>query len=175
MVLGRGVDFPCGVRCGLFGEPTAHTWWGWSQVGKLAGMNTMRRQARLFRLVRHADASGLRGTGTLAEGVEWSDGSVALRWRGPWPSTSTWDRVEALLAVHATDGRTLLHWSADPATPVPLQRERERGPDVVVRRSSRPPSRAADQPPPVLWLPAPGIDGLCARCGQVWPCLSCGP
>ena len=133
-------------------------------------MNTMRRQARLFRLVRHADASGLRGTGTLAEGVEWSDGSVALRWRGPWPSTSTWDRVEALLAVHATDGRTLLHWSADPAVAVPLQRE----PTVAIGTQSRPPSRAAAQPP-VVWLPAPGLDGLCARCGQVWPCLSCGP
>ncbi|MET7276822.1 hypothetical protein ABZS29_01220 [Kribbella sp. NPDC005582] len=127
-------------------------------------MNTMRRQARLFRLVRHADASGLRGTGTLAEGVEWSDGSVALRWRGPWPSTSTWDRVEALLAVHATDGRTLLHWSADPTTPMLQQAP-----------SPQPSTRPADQSPPVVWLPAPGLDGLCARCGQLWPCLSCGP
>ncbi|MFK4090026.1 hypothetical protein ACI2LF_38295 [Kribbella sp. NPDC020789] len=129
-------------------------------------MNTMRRQARLFRLVRHADASGLRGTGTLAEGVEWSDGSVALRWRGPWASTSSWDRIEAVLAVHAADGRTLLHWWPPPE---PLEQ-------VGTRRSgSRQQARRADQPTAVVWLPAPGIDGQCARCGQVWPCLSCGP
>ncbi|MFF1822307.1 hypothetical protein ACFVWG_33705 [Kribbella sp. NPDC058245] len=127
-------------------------------------MNTMRRQARLFRLVRHADASGLRGTGTLAEGVEWSDGSVALRWRGPWASTSSWDRIEALLAVHATDGRTLLHWWSDPA-PVP------RADTAVVA-----PSAAVDPvPSAAVWLPAPGADGLCSRCGRFWPCLSCGP
>ncbi|WP_405061160.1 hypothetical protein OG474_05815 [Kribbella sp. NBC_01505] len=132
-------------------------------------MNTMRRQARLFRLVRHADASGLRGTGTLAEGVEWSDGSVALRWRGPWASTSTWDRVEALLAVHATDGRTLLHWSSDAVSPAPIERVATAPP------GSQSPASRADQPQAVVWLPAPGLDGLCLRCGQGWPCLSCGP
>ncbi|WP_344143909.1 hypothetical protein [Kribbella yunnanensis] len=125
-------------------------------------MDTMRRQARLFRLVRHADASGIRGTGTLAEGVEWSDGSVALRWHGPWASTSSWDRMEALLAVHAADGRTLLHWSSGAEPP---KEEPE----------PRSPARRGDQPPVAVWLPAPGLDGLCARCGRVWPCLSCGP
>ncbi|GAA0621686.1 hypothetical protein GCM10009534_66230 [Kribbella sandramycini] len=119
----------------------------------------MRRQARLFRLVRHADASGLRGTGTLAEGVEWADGSVALRWRGPWPSTSTWDGLDPLLAAHAADGRTQLHWSAGPG-PAPEAR-----PGAAERRAV----------PAAVWLPAPGIDGSCVRCGQVWPCLSCGP
>ncbi|MFB6723814.1 hypothetical protein ACFCV3_26775 [Kribbella sp. NPDC056345] len=132
-------------------------------------MDTMRRQARLFRLVRHADASGLRGTGTLAEGVEWSDGSVALRWRGPWASTSSWDRMEALLAVHVTDGRTLLHWSSDAEAP------RAEGGTAQPGARSRSVARPGDQPPAVVWLPAPGLDGLCARCGQVWPCLSCGP
>jgi len=119
-------------------------------------MNTMRRQARLFRLVRRAGASG-----TLAEGVEWSDGSVALRWRGPWVSTSTWDCVEALLAVHGTDGRTVLQWWSDPAP---------------VERAETPPVRSAEGEalPAAVWLPAPGADGLCARCGRLWPCLGCG-
>ncbi|MFI5731809.1 hypothetical protein ACIA49_16915 [Kribbella sp. NPDC051587] len=130
-------------------------------------MNTMRRQARLFRLVRHADASGLRGTGTLAEGVEWSDGSVALRWRGPWASTSSWDRIEALLAVHATDGRTLLHWWSEPA-PVPRA---ETAPSAAIDPSAA----VAPVPSAAVWLPAPGADGLCSRCGRFWPCLSCGP
>ncbi|WP_202873179.1 hypothetical protein [Kribbella capetownensis] len=125
-------------------------------------MNTMQRQARLFRLVRHADVSGVRGTGTLAEGVEWSDGTVALRWRGRWPGTSTWDGgIEALLAVHGAGGRTQVHWF--PAKPA--------------RATTTAAAQAvwSEDPVETVWLPAPGLDGRCSRCGQLWPCLSCGP
>ncbi|WP_166658598.1 hypothetical protein [Kribbella sp. VKM Ac-2571] len=115
-------------------------------------MNTLKRQARLFRLVRPIAAPGSR---MLAEGAEWSDGAVALRWLGRWSSTSTWDDIEALLAVHAADGDTRLHW-LDP-----------------------PPVRPAAPPPEpqekTVWLPAPAPDGLCSRCGRPWPCLDCGP
>jgi hypothetical protein len=38
---------------------------------------------RTFRLVRDHDVSGVSGTGTVAEGVEFSDGVVALRWIVP--------------------------------------------------------------------------------------------
>lgn len=117
----------------------------------------MQRQARLFRLVRHTDVSGVRGTGTLAEGVEWSDGTVALRWRGPSPNTSTWDCVDTVLAVHGTGGRTQIHWLPSARTTVGV-------------RSTRPAEQVH-----TVWLPAPGVDGLCSRCGQQWPCLSCGP
>ncbi|MEU4289754.1 hypothetical protein AB0E63_16135 [Kribbella sp. NPDC026596] len=120
----------------------------------------MQRQARLFRLVRHTDPSGVHGIGTLAEGVEWSDGTVALRWRGPWPSTSTWDGgVDSVLSVHGAGGRTQIHWL--PTAP------------ELVSRTSAPP-RPAERVHTV-WLPGPGLDGLCSRCGQPWPCLSCGP
>lgn len=129
-------------------------------------MNTMQRQARLFRLVRHTDPSGVQGTGTLAEGVEWSDGAVALRWRGPWPSTTTWDGgVDAVLAVHGTGGRTQIHWL--PGAPAAVARTPAR-PAWVERPAP------AERVEPV-WLPAPGVDGRCSRCGRPWPCLSCGP
>lgn len=122
----------------------------------------MQRQARLFRLVRHTDPSGVHATGTLAEGVEWPDGTVTLRWRGPWPSTSTWDGgVDSVLAVHGTAGRTQIHWL--PTAPA-----------LVGRTSASPQPRPAERVDTV-WLPAPGPDGLCSRCGQPWPCLSCGP
>lgn len=125
----------------------------------------MQRQARLFRLVRHTDTAGVRGTGTIAEGVEWSDGAVALRWRGRWPSTSTWDCIESLLAVHGTGGRTKVHWL--PTTPLPVitSTSTNAQPDVLSR----------EEQTNTVWLPAPGADGLCSRCGQLWPCLSCGP
>ena len=34
------------------------------------------------------------------EGVVFTDGTVALRWRTPIKSTSVWDSLEAALAVH---------------------------------------------------------------------------
>jgi hypothetical protein len=39
---------------------------------------------RLFSLVRDEDVSGISGTGPIAEGVEFTDGSVALRWLVAW-------------------------------------------------------------------------------------------
>jgi hypothetical protein len=130
--------------------------------------NTTQQKPRLFQLVRHTDVSGVRGTGTLAEGVEWSDGAVTLRWRGRWPATSVWDGgIDALLAVHGRGGRTQIHWLTTPnhvttqptAQPMPVQ-----------------PKPMPVQPVPgTRWLPAAGVDGLCVRCGRGWPCLSCGP
>jgi hypothetical protein len=125
----------------------------------------MQRQARLFRLVRHTGPDGVRGTGALADGVEWSDGAVALRSRGRWPSTSTWDCIESLLAAHGAGGRTQLHWL--PATPLPVipSTSSTAQHDVLHREEHM----------STVWLPAPSADGLCSRCGQLWPCLSCGP
>ena len=139
----------------------------------------MQRQARLFRLVRHTDVSGVRGTGTLAEGVEWSDGTVALRWRGRWPGTATWDGgIEALLAVHGAGGRTQVHWlpttSLTPA-PVTAPATTSVTASVTARAVVTPAPAGRDEPVNAIWLPAPGVDGLCSRCGQLWPCLSCGP
>lgn len=66
---------------------------------------------RCFQLVRYLDVSGVSGTGVVAEGVEWSDGSVALHWAGRYPTTTVWqDGVEALLAVHGHQGATTIRW-----------------------------------------------------------------
>lgn len=42
---------------------------------------------RTFELVRYRDPSGVSGTGVVAEGCLFTDGSVALRWRGENPAT----------------------------------------------------------------------------------------
>lgn len=142
-------------------------------LGDSAEVNTMQRQARLFRLVRHTDVSGVRGTGTLAEGVEWSDGTVALRWRGRWPGTSTWDGgIEALLAVHGAGGRTQVHWF--PARPARATATAAPG-TTQARATVTTQAVRREDSVETVWLPAPGLDGLCSRCGQLWPCLSCGP
>jgi hypothetical protein len=70
-----------------------------------------RNPPRRFHLVRHVDISGVSGTGIVAEGVEWSDGTVTLRWTGDYPTTTVWqDGIPALLAVHGHQGSTAIHW-----------------------------------------------------------------
>ncbi|MFI7068606.1 hypothetical protein ACIBL3_46995 [Kribbella sp. NPDC050124] len=69
---------------------------------------------RRFVLRRTVDVTGVSGTGDIAEGVEWSDGTVALRWRGKWATTVVWDYgLDALLAVHGHNGSTVVRWLDD--------------------------------------------------------------
>ncbi|HZX06883.1 hypothetical protein [Kribbella sp.] len=72
---------------------------------------TNRSGPRCFQLFRHEDVSGISGTGVVAEGVQWSDGTVALRWGGCYPTTTVWqDGIDALLTVHGHNGRTTIRW-----------------------------------------------------------------
>lgn len=65
---------------------------------------------RTFELVRYRDLSGVSGTGPVAEGVEYSDGSVALRWKGDHPATAVWPSLDDVLAVHGHEGATVVRW-----------------------------------------------------------------
>ncbi|WP_020387692.1 hypothetical protein [Kribbella catacumbae] len=68
---------------------------------------------RTFELVRYRDLSGVSGTGVVAEGCVFTDGSVALRWRGNNPATAVWPDVESVLAVHGHQGATEVRWLED--------------------------------------------------------------
>jgi hypothetical protein len=67
---------------------------------------------RAFRLVRDVDETGISGTGIVAEGVEFTDGVVAIRWMGKWPTSVVFhDRgMESLLAVHGHNGKTRVEY-----------------------------------------------------------------
>jgi hypothetical protein len=65
---------------------------------------------RRFWLVREVDVSGVSGTGIVAEGAQYSDGSVAVHWPGAYPSTTTWNSIEHVLAIHGHGGKTDVHW-----------------------------------------------------------------
>lgn len=69
-----------------------------------------RQVMRRFLLVRHADPSGVSGTGIVAQGVEFTDGAVALRWIGSHPSTVAWGSVEHIRMIHGHSGRTVVRW-----------------------------------------------------------------
>lgn len=61
---------------------------------------------RAFDLIRHVDESKVSGTGRVAEGFEFEDGTVALRWRGARSSTNVYASVEDVTAIHGHGGST---------------------------------------------------------------------
>ena len=66
---------------------------------------------RAFTLERDADPTGVSGTGKIAEGIEFDDGRVALRWCvGEHRSTVTWDSIQSVQAIHGHDGKTRVVW-----------------------------------------------------------------
>jgi hypothetical protein len=79
---------------------------------------------RRFRLLRHEDESGTSGVGYVAEGIEFSDGSVMLHWfNEDNPDVETTrdgfsfkpgpDGVEDTIEVHGHGGRTEIEWIDD--------------------------------------------------------------
>ena len=66
---------------------------------------------RRFELHREHDVSGISGTGTVAEGVEFSDGSCVIRWRTGRASTVIWSSIDDVVAIHGHGGATRLVWT----------------------------------------------------------------
>ena len=66
---------------------------------------------RRFKLQRDHDVSGVSGTGTVAEGVAFTDGTAVVRWIvGEHQSTVVWPSVESVVAIHGHNGATRLEW-----------------------------------------------------------------
>lgn len=73
---------------------------------------------KAFLLIRTEDLTGVSGTGIVAEGVEWDDGSCSVRWLGEWPTVQHHDRgIESVLHIHGHNGATRVAWQIEPATP----------------------------------------------------------
>ncbi|MGW4239251.1 hypothetical protein ACWEJP_20930 [Streptomyces sp. NPDC004749] len=66
---------------------------------------------RLFTLERDRDVTGVSGTGTVADGVVWPDGTAVIRWRGESPSTVAWASLADAVAVHCHGGATRIVWA----------------------------------------------------------------
>lgn len=64
-----------------------------------------------FELHRDEDETGISGTGVVAQGVVWADGTVAMRWIvGEHRSTVIWPDIDAVEAIHGHGGRTRIVW-----------------------------------------------------------------
>ena len=71
--------------------------------------------AQPFVLMRDTDVSGVSGTGIVADGVAFPDGTVALRWRGGNPTSVVFhdNGVESVEAILEHGGATRLVWLAE--------------------------------------------------------------
>jgi hypothetical protein len=113
---------------------------------------------RAFVLVRHVDVSGVSGTGVVAEGTVWSDGSASVRWPGRGPGTGLGGRSGSVAfwpdgvgEVEATHGH---------------------GGATEVRYLDHPDAAAVAVAPAGLATPGDHEDvgGFCSCCGCVTPC-----
>jgi hypothetical protein len=78
-----------------------------------ARMMLMGRRMRRFHLERDQDVSGISGTGTVAEGVEFRDGQTVVKWLTHVNSLAVYPDVVALVAIHGHNGLTRLVWDDD--------------------------------------------------------------
>lgn len=65
---------------------------------------------RTFDLVRLQDATGISGTGTVAEGVVFNDGTTAMRWLTEHRSTTVYESAREVLAIHGHGGATEMRY-----------------------------------------------------------------
>ena len=63
-----------------------------------------------FILERKKDESGISGTGIVAEGIIFSDGSVAYRWLTDTPTTTLAANIEVVRKLHSHDGKTKIKY-----------------------------------------------------------------
>lgn len=70
------------------------------------------RMARMFHLKRNTDQSGKSGTGVVAEGCEFTDGVVVIRWLTKYKTTTVFDGGMPDLEDlhHVTEGDTEVIW-----------------------------------------------------------------
>jgi len=93
---------------------------------------------RKFVLVRDHDLSGVSGVGEVAEGVVFSDGTVALLWKSDHASTAFYASVRDVERIHGHNGCTRMVFPEEQSS-LPRARDgkRPRGPVAGEDQTSR--------------------------------------
>ena len=68
------------------------------------------RGPRRFHLDRDLDISGVSGTGVVARGVLWADGTTVLHWLGEHPTTTQGPSMAGVESIHGHNGTTKVVW-----------------------------------------------------------------
>lgn len=70
----------------------------------------MTAEARRFVLERTEDATGVSGTGVVAQGVLFGTGKAVLAWVTNFRSVAVYDSIDELTSIHGHDGKTVVRW-----------------------------------------------------------------
>ena len=70
----------------------------------------LKPKLRRFKLYRTLDESGVSGTGTIAEGVKFTNGYCSLSWLTEKTSWGMYRSVAEMMSIHGHDGSTELQW-----------------------------------------------------------------
>lgn len=65
---------------------------------------------RRFSLQRSEDPTGISGTGLVAWGVEFDDGTCVLRWATDTASTAVYASIADVETIHGHEGATQVVW-----------------------------------------------------------------
>ena len=65
---------------------------------------------KTFNLVRATDVTGISGTGIVAQGVEFDDGTCSMRWLTETASTGFYSSIADLVFIHGHNGATKVEW-----------------------------------------------------------------
>jgi hypothetical protein len=68
---------------------------------------------RTFVLDRKVDESGISGIGIVAEGVEFTDGTVCLRWLTETQTTVLFDSLQDVKKIHGHGSTTQVRWTEE--------------------------------------------------------------
>jgi hypothetical protein len=63
-----------------------------------------------FHLFRYKDCSGVSGVGVVAEGVEFSDGTVAMKWLSKISALTLFQSIYDVEKIHGHRGSTEIVW-----------------------------------------------------------------
>lgn len=91
---------------------------------------------KTFTLVRNEDASGVSGTGEVAEGVEFNNGKCVMCWDTKTSSIAVYESIDDLIAIHGHEGRTVAKF--EDGTVVTDAKRPERGDRVVITEANYP-------------------------------------
>lgn len=65
---------------------------------------------RRFCLQRDEDESGVSGTGTVAYGLQFADGTCVMRWNTVTASTAVYGALDDVVHIHGHGGKTRVRW-----------------------------------------------------------------
>jgi len=77
------------------------------------GYMAISNQPMTFDLVRLEDATGISGTGKVAEGAVFMDGTTVMRWLTEHSSTTVYESAREVVAIHGHGGQTILKYHHD--------------------------------------------------------------